>query len=60
MDTGSACGRAPARASIHAPSRQGCCDSKTVEAVRGGISAAVAIGSALRRSPPSAPRISYL
>ena len=60
MDTGSACGWRRSRSAIQSPSRQEWALRNTSEAVSGGRSAACAMGSAFRRSDPSAPRISYL
>jgi hypothetical protein len=53
-------GSALARWSSQSPSPHSYRDVNTTDAVAGGCSARLAIGSALRRSSPSGPRISNL
>ena len=50
----------PARAFSQASSPHAYCEVYTTEAVAGGVSAALAIGSALSRHTPSGPQIAYL
>ncbi len=49
-----------ARAAIHSASAQAYREVNTTEAVAGGFSAALAIGSAFPRHTPSGPQTSYL
>src|SRR5947209_396540 len=60
MLIGSRTGWLPARAAIHAWSSQLYREVYTTDAVAGGISAEVAIGSAFSRHTPSGPQIAYL
>src|SRR6476646_4673191 len=50
----------PVRAVIQASSSHVYCEVYTTEAVAGGVSAALAIGSAFSRHTPSGPQIAYL
>ena len=60
MLIGSRTGWLSARASIHPESPQACREVYTTDAVAGGVSAALAIGSAFSRHTPSGPQIAYL
>src|SRR6266513_2575167 len=60
MLIGSRTGLRSARVSIHAESPQACREAYTTDAVAGGCSAAVAIGSAFSRHTPSGPQTAYL
>jgi hypothetical protein len=60
MLIGPLCGLVAARVAIQSPSCQVYAVDVTTEAVAGGFSAALAMGSALARREPSEPRISNL
>ena len=60
MLIGSRTGSCSARPSIHSASAQACRELYTTDAVAGGVSAALAIGSAFSRHTPSGPQIAYL